>query len=415
MAFNFMAALGGFGRQVANSIESENQFNREKKLKLELLAEEEATKMRLARSADRKSKQQLLEQVTAGLSYFVSPEDASAIVKTYGPTQAKMFLQSLGEYEGDISTALKLPEIKNGVYGSQLITNATDGTTTTGSVPTLGSLLPKVTEPKDTSTEWKWVDNWLQEELELNQLPDGDEKTKRLADHQQKLDAYYAVSAKKKAAEESELLNVKSADRIARFGTGTNESSIPYEQRQSAMNRAYANGFNFVTGMTPERADAIGQKFGSNIESFASLKGMNDLFKINENGTNDGVFSNEIKTNFSQRKEDLKTFAQNTFGAVVQSVETKQDADGKPVPFKKSKNLTGFMTKDQFMAAVTNGAGELKPAGIYLLKNEDGSLDVVTYLGFENVFSKNKLNYLPHFTVKVGESMLNTIEQRYGN
>ena len=410
-----MAALGGFGRQIADSIENENQYNREKKLKLDLLAEEEATKMRLARSADRKAKQEIVEQVTAGLSYFVPPEDASAIVKTYGVTQAKMFLQSLGDYEGDVSTALKLPEIKNGVYGSQLITDATDGTKTTGAVPTLGSFLPKVEKPRDISTEWKWVNNWLEEELEINALPNGEEKDKRLIAHKEKLESFYAFAAKKKAAEESELLNVKAADRIARFGEGANESSIPYEQRQSAMNRAYANGFNFVTGMTPERADAIGQKFGSNIESFASLKGMNDLFKINENGTNDGVFANEIRTNFNQRKEDLKTFAQNTFGGVVQSVEPKQDADGKPVPFKKSKNLTGFMTKDQFMAAVTSGAGELKPAGIYLLKNEDGSLDVVTYLGFENVFSKNKLNYLSHFKVNVNESMLNTIEQRYSN
>lgn len=65
MAFNFMAALGGFGRQVSENIESEKEFNRQKEFKLEMLAAEEATKMRLARASERKA-QRAKDKATAG-------------------------------------------------------------------------------------------------------------------------------------------------------------------------------------------------------------------------------------------------------------------------------------------------------------------------------------------------------------
>ena len=65
MAFNFMAALGGFGRQVSANIESAKEFQREKEFKLELLAEEEATKMRIARAGERKAQREK-DKATAG-------------------------------------------------------------------------------------------------------------------------------------------------------------------------------------------------------------------------------------------------------------------------------------------------------------------------------------------------------------
>lgn len=60
-----MAALGGFGRQVSENIESQKEFDRQKEFKLELLAEEEATKMRLARASERKA-QRAKDKATAG-------------------------------------------------------------------------------------------------------------------------------------------------------------------------------------------------------------------------------------------------------------------------------------------------------------------------------------------------------------
>jgi len=65
MAFNFMAALGGFGRQVSENIESQKEFERQKEFKLEMLAAEEATKMRLSRAQERKE-QRAKDKATAG-------------------------------------------------------------------------------------------------------------------------------------------------------------------------------------------------------------------------------------------------------------------------------------------------------------------------------------------------------------
>ena len=82
MAFNFMAALGGFGKQVSANIESAKEFQREKEFKLELLAEEEATKMRLARASERRAARQKDAENLAFLqSMGYSPTKAAWIMK----------------------------------------------------------------------------------------------------------------------------------------------------------------------------------------------------------------------------------------------------------------------------------------------------------------------------------------------
>ena len=77
-----MAALGGFGKQVSANIESAKEFQREKEFKLELLAEEEATKMRLARASERRAARQKDAENLAFLqSMGYSPTKAAWIMK----------------------------------------------------------------------------------------------------------------------------------------------------------------------------------------------------------------------------------------------------------------------------------------------------------------------------------------------
>lgn len=77
-----MAALGGFGKQVSANIESAKEFQREKEFKLELLAEEEATKMRLARASERRATRQKDAENLAFLqSMGYSPTKAAWIMK----------------------------------------------------------------------------------------------------------------------------------------------------------------------------------------------------------------------------------------------------------------------------------------------------------------------------------------------
>ena len=54
MGFNFGAFLGGMSEQISTNIESAKEFEREKQFRLDMLAEEEATKMRLAKAAERR-------------------------------------------------------------------------------------------------------------------------------------------------------------------------------------------------------------------------------------------------------------------------------------------------------------------------------------------------------------------------
>ena len=73
MAFNFGAFIGGMGRSMAQSIgEAE-----ERQFKMDMLAEEEATKMRLARAGQRRAERQAQEQ-QAGLLKAMGFSDAKA-------------------------------------------------------------------------------------------------------------------------------------------------------------------------------------------------------------------------------------------------------------------------------------------------------------------------------------------------
>ena len=65
MSFNFGAFLGGMSKQISTNIEDAKRFNREKEFRLDMLAEEEATKMRLAKSSERRSQRKQDEQNAA--------------------------------------------------------------------------------------------------------------------------------------------------------------------------------------------------------------------------------------------------------------------------------------------------------------------------------------------------------------
>ena len=82
MGFNFGAFVGGMSRQISENIEDAKKFNREKDFRLEMLAEEEATKERLARSAERRAQRKQDDQNAALLkSMGISDAKAGWILK----------------------------------------------------------------------------------------------------------------------------------------------------------------------------------------------------------------------------------------------------------------------------------------------------------------------------------------------
>ena len=60
MGFDFGAFVGGMSRQISENIEDAKQFQREKDFRLEMLAEEEATKARLQKSKEREDRNKLI-------------------------------------------------------------------------------------------------------------------------------------------------------------------------------------------------------------------------------------------------------------------------------------------------------------------------------------------------------------------
>ena len=77
MGFNFGSFLGGMSQQISTNIEEAKAFNREKEFRMDMLAEEEATKMRLMK-AERREKENKRQKENASLLKAVGYTDAQA-------------------------------------------------------------------------------------------------------------------------------------------------------------------------------------------------------------------------------------------------------------------------------------------------------------------------------------------------
>ena len=77
MTFRFGSFLGGMAQQISTNIEEAKAFNREKEFRMDMLAEEEATKMRLMK-AERREKENKRQKENASLLKAVGYTDAQA-------------------------------------------------------------------------------------------------------------------------------------------------------------------------------------------------------------------------------------------------------------------------------------------------------------------------------------------------
>ena len=77
MGFRFGSFLGGMSQQISTNIEEAKAFNREKDFRMDMLAEEEATKMRLMK-AETREKEKKRQKENASLLKAVGYTDAQA-------------------------------------------------------------------------------------------------------------------------------------------------------------------------------------------------------------------------------------------------------------------------------------------------------------------------------------------------
>lgn len=92
MAFNFGAFVGGFGTRVSENIETAKEAQRQQDFRLEMLAEEEATKQRLQAAADRKAQRAADKKLAGSLEALNFDKGRIAFIMSRGAGYAEQMV-----------------------------------------------------------------------------------------------------------------------------------------------------------------------------------------------------------------------------------------------------------------------------------------------------------------------------------
>jgi len=396
MGFNFGAFVGGMSRQISENIEDAKKFNREKDFRLEMLAEEEATKERLAKSKERKEKNELVQKLTESLSIHIGADNAAAMIKTHGVGGANIFLDKANSYEGDLSTAIKLPEIKNGTFGDDLV-----------AAPTLSQMLPFEEKPEKLATTIAgWQINFAKEMDAANAMTDGNEKTNTIA----------ALNSKKE-----QFLNILGdTEEVKRAKEKAKKGGFYSDAQMRAMYDAKRDSsFGILTGFAGARENYVSEVKGANTLPFSDYQASIQLYEENKNMMDDKFLTKFATTSAKNAKNALYVHATEILR------QTRGDASKKEIAAdtypRIEKAADGILTEDQF-DTLSKTDGALRQRGVYIIKNKDMSLSVVTYLGFANVFNSSdpSKKYITHAkTSSIDENSFNNLstygQRRYGS
>jgi len=396
MGFNFSAFLGGMGEQISENIESAKAFNREKDFRLEMLAEEEATKNRLAKSAERKKKNELIEEVTENLAIHIGADNAAAFVKTYGIGGSNAFLDRAKDYDGDISTALELPEITNGQFGSDLV-----------APPTLSTILPAKKVEPTIDTLFKYTKNMSEELTTINAMADGKEKDDAMAQWEATMQSHETVAK-------------RFADAARKEGTDKTKEGEFYtlDQRLDLFKGFEKNAFEAVTDFVGEKELYKEEITGSNTVAFVDAFAMIQAQEYNSKVFNDVNFTKESTAKFIAANDLLGEHALGILTPIaVEAVSNgalNEEILGKAKSGESKtiiKEPDGYFEMNKFKEQAQKGT--LKRRGVYVVRDpDDKSLKVITYLGVVNIFDEKKRNYLEHHAFDLSGRMdiLNKIE-----
>jgi len=370
MAFNFGAFVGGLSESISEDI----QEAQDRELKFDLMAEDEATRMRLASASERRTRKATEDKLTQGLAAFVGAAHAGAIVKQHGVAGAEQFLNAAQNYDGDFAAAVKLPELKNGVFGGDFANKP------------LMSLVPQeVDTPDDPKTHADWELRWLDEELTIAQMPDGEDKTEAKTAHQSKLDQYYKLIADREKAKRK-----TDAGKDDPFYTNAEREKILKTQRDIA--------FSNLTGFAGARELSTQERAGSNVISMSDYIGAINTYNQNEQGQKDKNLKNDAIAAAATAFESADNFA-NKVGFSAATKMYSDTFDGTLNFERREKKPTAVMAEARFNGLAENKSLDI--GGVYLVKTNDGALKVITYLGFTDVFSsaEEKPNYIIHDTI----------------
>jgi len=418
MGFNFGAFLGGMGEQISENIESAKAFNREKDFRLEMLAEEEATKNRLAKSDARRKKNEEMEELTATLAGYFGADNAAATVKSLGVGASQDLLKTAQNFDhttGDFATAFKFPEIKNGTFGKDLVTaGSTPNEDITKTIPiTLTDIYKpeKKTEDKVIDTEVKFKLLMSDNQIEINQMPtvtdaQKEAKVNAQAEWDRQMEAYTKVlDMTEDAKREGDKPKVE-----GEFYTS--------DQIDKMLEKSFEVEFSNAVGFAGAREEYKQTLTGSNTLPYARVMGLISEQTTNLGFRNDVNLTKEATARYKIAKDDLKSYAKRNSSALLEAIKEKGGLTDELISDISTGNInkpTAIMESKDFMDAVSEGT--LQRQGVYLIKNENKSITVITYLDRVNAFDPRNKKYIIHRNVKgFNEATFNNIKaQSFSN
>jgi len=418
MGFDFGAFLGGMGEQISENIESAKAFNREKDFRLEMLAEEEATKNRLAKSDARRKKNEEMEELTATLAGYFGADNAAATVKSLGVGASQDLLKTAQNFDhttGDFATAFKFPEIKNGTFGKDLVTaGSTPNEDITKTIPiTLTDIYKpeKKTEDKVIDTEVKFKLLMSDNQIEINQMPtvtdaQKEAKVNAQSEWDRQMEAYTKVlDMTEDAKREGDKPKVE-----GEFYTS--------DQIDKMLEKSFEVEFSNAVGFAGAREEYKQTLTGSNTLPYARVMGLISEQTTNLNFRNDVNLTKEATARYKIAKDDLKSYAKRNSSALLEAIKEKGGLTDELISDISTGNInkpTAIMESKDFMDAVSEGT--LQRQGVYLIKNENKSITVITYLDRVNAFDPRNKKYIIHRNVKgFNEATFNNIKaQSFSN
>ena len=396
--FDFGAFLGGMGEQISENIESAKAFNREKDFRLEMLAEEEATKNRLAKSAERRKKNEEMEDLTATLAGYFGADNAAATIKTLGVGASRDLLKTAQNFDhttDDFATAFKFPEIKNGTFGKDLVTaGSTPNEDITKTIPiTLTDIYKpeKKTEDKVIDTEVKFRLLMSDNQIEINQMPtvtdaQKEAKVNAQAEWDRQMEAYTKV-----------LNMTEDAKRKGDKPKVEGEFYTP-DQIDKMLEKSFEVEFSNAVGFAGAREEYRQTLTGSNTLPYARVMGLISEQTINLSFRNDKNLTKEASNRYRVARDDLSSFAKSQTSSFITAIKDNNGVTEELISDNKLSKPNAIMTDEEFARAAKDGT--LQRQGVYIVKNiGDRSLKVITYLDRINPFDPKKRTFIPHRTV----------------
>lgn len=393
MGFNLMAALGGAGRAMSQSI----QEDRLQMDKIELMDAEAATRERLAKAAEKREQDKENERIAEGLSYYLTDEEV-AVAMRRGIGSAKELLTKAQNFDGDFGAAFNLPELKTAPYGSDLleserfdeITKQAEVARLTAPLSTFITEQPKPDKESTTYAEWEL--DWVREEIDIAAMPDGPEKDAAKNAHDAKLAKYTTTRSRIEDAKR------KPEDK-------TTKPYYSTDQIDKLINGKVNVAFSTITGFAGARELSQEDRSGSNTIPISDYIGAIMAFNHNEKVGQAKELEESARAYAEAAEVGINSYANKLTNNILNQLKTNNTLDFA----SRDQKPTAVLEEDQFKTM--SKRNQLDFGGVYIVKTKDNKLLVATYLGFEDVFGTDKtLKYKEHYNITIPPSVYNALE-----